>query len=217
MPLRVRFGHCSLTGHREQNEDFVSMVSPTGAELAQKGTLCAVADGVSGTNGGREAAEYCVRGLVTDYYATPDTWEPQMSLDRVIQPLNRWVLSQAQKRRDLCGMATTLTALLLRGRCYYLAHVGDTRAYLLRSRTMTCLTTDHVWDRPDMSHVLTRAIGLDTRVTPDYSDGALERGDRFLLVSDGVCGLPCRATKLKRALLPVAMSMRRQRACARAL
>ena len=186
MPLRVRFGHCSLTGHREQNEDFVSMVSPTGAELAQKGTLCAVADGVSGTNGGREAAEYCVRGLVTDYYATPDTWEPQMSLDRVIQPLNRWVLSQAQKRRDLCGMATTLTALLLRGRCYYLAHVGDTRAYLLRSRTMTCLTTDHVWDRPDMSHVLTRAIGLDTRVTPDYSDGALERGDRFLLVSDGV-------------------------------
>ena len=186
MPLVVRFGHCSLAGKREQNEDFVGIVSPTGAELAQKGYLCAVADGVSGANGGREAAEYCVRGLVTDYYATPDTWEPLAALDRVIQPLNRWVLSHAQKRRELCGMATTLTALLLRGRCYYLAHVGDTRAYLLRGGALTCLTADHVWDRPDMQHVLTRAIGIDTRVTPDYSDGALERGDHFLLVSDGV-------------------------------
>ena len=186
MPLVVRIGHCSLAGKRERNEDFVGIVSPTGAELAQKGYLCAVADGVSGADGGREAAEYCVRGLVTDYYATPDTWEPLTALDRVIQPLNRWVLSQAQKRRELCGMATTLTALLLRGRCYYLAHVGDTRAYLLRGGKMTCLTTDHVWDRPDMQHVLTRAIGIDTRVTPDYSDGALDRGDRFLLASDGV-------------------------------
>ena len=199
MALVVRFGHSSLTGKRERNEDFVGIVSPTGIELAQKGYLCAVADGVSGADGGREAAEYCVRGLVTDYYATPDTWEPLTALDRVIQPLNRWVLSQAQKRRELCGMATTLTALLLRGRCYYLAHVGDTRAYLLRGPKMSCLTTDHVWDRPDMQHVLTRAIGIDTRVTPDYSDGALERGDRFLLVSDGVWSALSRA-EIEKAL-----------------
>ena len=87
MALVVRFGHSSLTGKRERNEDFVGIVSPTGIELAQKGYLCAVADGVSGADGGREAAEYCVRGLVTDYYATPDTWEPLTALDRVIQHL----------------------------------------------------------------------------------------------------------------------------------
>ena len=186
MPLDVAFGHCSRQGKREQNEDFVGMVSPTGEELARKGHLAVIADGVSGNGGGREAAEYCVRGLITDYYATPDTWEPLTALDRVIQPLNRWVISQAQHRREQGGMATTLSALLLRGRSYFFAHVGDTRIYWLRGTMLTCLTTDHVWDRPDMSHVLTRGIGLDTRITPDYGDGALEIGDRFLLVSDGV-------------------------------
>ena len=175
------------------------MVSPTGDERVHKGYLSAIADGVSGNNGGREAAEYSVRSLVTDYYATPDTWEPLVALDRVLQPLNRWVLSQAQHRRELGGMATTLTALLLRGRCYYFAHVGDTRAYLWRKAKLTRLTADHVWDRPDMSHVLTRGIGLDTRLTPDYGNGGLEQDDRFLLVSDGVwSALP--AQELERML-----------------
>ena len=186
MPLVVQLGHNSLTGPRERNEDFVGIVSPTGDERVHKGYLTAIADGVSGNSGGREAAEFCVRGLIADFYATPDTWEPLVALDRVLQPLNRWVLSQAQRRRELGGMATTLTALLLRGRCYYFAHVGDTRIYLLRNAKLTRLTTDHVWDRPDMNHVLTRGIGLDTRLTPDYGNGALEKNDRFLLVSDGV-------------------------------
>ena len=186
MPLEIAFGHCSRQGKRAQNEDFVGMVSPTGEELARKGHLAVIADGVSGNSGGREAAEYCVRGLVTDYYATPDTWEPLVALDRVIQPLNRWVISQAQHRREQGGMATTLSALLLRGRSFFFAHVGDTRIYWLRGKKLTCLTTDHVWDRPDMSHVLTRGIGLDSRITPDYGDGALEIGDRFLLACDGV-------------------------------
>lgn len=186
MPLVVELGHCSKAGQREENEDFVGMVSPSGEELARKGFLAAIADGVSGAGAGRQAAEYCVRGLISDYYATPDTWEPLVALDRVIQPLNQWVASQAQNRREVGGMATTLTALLLRGRCYYLAHVGDTRAYLLRGGKVSRLTADHVWDRPDLKHVLTRAIGLDKRVAPDYSDGALEAGDRFVLVSDGI-------------------------------
>jgi serine/threonine protein phosphatase PrpC len=186
MPLVVHLGHCSRAGPRERNEDFVGMVAPTGDERVHKGYLTAIADGVSGNAGGAEAAEYCVRGLINDFYSTPDTWEPLTALDRVLQPLNRWVLSQAQHRRELGGMATTLSALLLRGRCYYFAHVGDTRIYLLRGGKLKRLTTDHVWDRPDMNHVLTRGIGLDTRLTPDYGMGALEPGDRFALVSDGV-------------------------------
>ena len=186
MPLGIRSGHCSQAGAREQNEDFVAMVVPTGEELARKGFLAAVADGMSGGGSGREAAEYCVRGLINDYYATPDTWEPLVALDRVIQPINEWVFSQAQKRGDVGGMATTLTALLLRGRCYYLAHAGDSRAYLWRRGKLQRLTSDHVWDRPEMRHVLTRAVGLDRRVALDYSDGALEPGDRFVLVSDGI-------------------------------
>ena len=73
MSLDIITGHASLAGPRERNEDFCATVTPEGRELETKGALLAVADGVSGNSGGREAAEYTVRGLLSDYYATPDT------------------------------------------------------------------------------------------------------------------------------------------------
>ena len=184
--LSVESGHCSLAGKREQNEDFVGMVTPVGPELEAKGLLAAIADGVSGHGGGREAAEYTVRGLLSDYYATPDRWEIPMALDKVLNAINRWLLAQASAHPEKEGMATTLSALVLRGCRYTFAHIGDTRIYLLRRGRLTRLTTDHVWNRPDMHHVLTRAVGLDARVTLDYGDGELEIGDRFILLCDGV-------------------------------
>lgn len=186
MPLTVSIGHASVTGARARNEDFVGMVTPNEPELSTKGLIAAVADGVSGSAGGREAAEYTVRGLLTDYYATPDTWPVTQALGRVLQAINGWVYRQGAASRELAGMATTLTALVLRGRFYYFAHIGDTRLYLLRAGRMRRLTADHVWDRPEMQHVLTRAIGLDSRVAIDHGMGELHEGDVLLLASDGV-------------------------------
>ena len=186
MALKVSTGYCSEVGPRDQNQDFCGMATPTGAELDAKGLLAAVADGVSGERGGREAAEYSVRGLLADYYATPDTWAIPHALDRVLNANNRWLISQASTRRELDGMMTTLTALVLRGRRYTVAHVGDSRAYLLRDGKLSRLTTDHVWERPEMHHVLKRAIGLDPHLVVDYSEDRLSAGDVFLLVSDGV-------------------------------
>ena len=186
MPLEISTGHTSVAGPRERNEDFCGTVTPTGRELELKGALFAVADGVSGNSGGREAAEYTVRGLLSDYYATPDTWTVPHALDKVLYANNQWLLGQAAARRELAGMATTLSTLVLRGRRYYVAHVGDSRVYLLRRDRLTRLTTDHVWDRPDMSHVLTRAVGLGPHLVMDYVEDVLEPGDAFVLVSDGV-------------------------------
>jgi protein phosphatase len=104
----------------------------------------------------------------------------------VLTATNRWVLSQASANRDMAGMATTLSLLILRGQRYYSAHVGDTRIYLLRSNVLKQLTTDHVWDRPDMRHVLKRAIGLDAHLTADFGEGNVQVGDIFALLSDGV-------------------------------
>lgn len=162
------------------------MVTPAEPDLSIKGLIAAVADGVSGNEGGREAAEYTVRGLLSDYYATPDTWSVTQSLERVLQAINGWVQQQGSIRRELAGMASTLTCLVLRGHFYYFAHVGDTRLYLWRGGVLTRLTTDHVWDRPEMQHVLTRAIGLDTRLAIDHGMGELRERDIFLLASDGV-------------------------------
>lgn len=186
MALMFQTGSSSLTGQRERNEDFVSMVTPAGSTLKLKGAIFAVADGVSGNAGGREAAEMTVRSLLTDFYATPDTWEIPAALDKVISAANRWVLAQALQHRDMAGMATTLTVLVLRGQRYFAAHVGDSRLYRLRDGKLECLTTDHVWDRPDMRHVLKRAVGLDQQLSVDYAEGVLQAGDRFALMSDGV-------------------------------
>jgi len=108
------------------------------------------------------------------------------ALDRVLNANNQWLLAQAAARPEFAGMATTLSALVLRGRRYVLAHVGDSRVYLWRDGQLMRLTTDHTWDRPDMRHVLKRAIGLDPHLVVDYSEERLRAGDVFLLVTDGV-------------------------------
>ncbi|MBF2976156.1 serine/threonine-protein phosphatase, partial [Pseudomonas aeruginosa] len=83
-------------------------------------------------------------------------------------------------------LLTTLTALVLRGTRYTLAHVGDCRAYLWRDGELLRQTSDHVWEQPHMQHVLTRALGLDQHLVVDYLEGDLEPGSQWLLVSDGV-------------------------------
>ncbi len=186
MSLHIASYHASACGPRERNEDFVGMVEPIEPALSSKGILAALADGVSGNAGGREAAEYSVRGLLSDYYATPDTWSVSQALDKVLQATNKWVQHQGNQRAELAGMASTLTCVVLRGKFYYFAHVGDSRLYLLRDGQLSCLTSDHVWDRPEMQHVLTRAIGLDRHVVLDHGMGEMQQGDIYILVSDGV-------------------------------
>lgn len=200
MPLQVEIGHSSLTGPRERNEDFCGVVTPEGAELENKGLVAALGDGLGGHKGGREASEYTVRGLLCDYYATPDTWGVHRAIDKVVTALNRWLLSQSARDPELAGMATTLSAVVLRGRRWYSAHIGDSRIYLLRAGALQRLTTDHLWDHPELKNVLSRAVGLDAHLLLDYAEGELQEGDRFVLLSDGVWGvLP--ETSIARILL----------------
>ena len=186
MSLQFTIGQASLTGPRTRNEDYIGVVTPVQEQLSVKGAMVAVADGVSGNAGGGEASEMTIRSVTSDYYATPDTWAPLASLDKVLTAANRWLIAQANANRDMAGMATTLSLLVVRGQRYYLAHVGDTRIYLLRDGQLKQLTTDHVWDRPDMRHVLKRAVGLDQHLAVDFGEGQLQVGDVFVLMSDGV-------------------------------
>ena len=187
--LSLAVGHASLTGPRERNEDYCGIATPEGQELENKGVIAAVADGIGGHKGGREAAEYTVRGLLADYFATPDTWGVPRAIETVTTALNRWVIAEAGRNAELAGMATTLSAVVLRGRRYYTAHIGDSRIYRLQDGRFERLTVDHTWEHPELNNVLSRAIGLDPRVLMDFADGELAVDDRFLLVSDGVWGV----------------------------
>ncbi|MGS0941426.1 protein kinase domain-containing protein [Pseudomonas luteola] len=182
MPLTLSIGEATATGPRPENQDALRSVTPAPALALSKGHLFALADGVSHCADGGLAARSTVQALAMDYYSTPETWPIAQSLDRLLLAQNRWLQAGAQGQ----PLLTTLTALVLRGHRYTLAHVGDCRAYHLRGQTLSCLTEDHVWQQPGMQHVLTRALGLEVHLIVDFHEGDLQVGDCFLLVSDGV-------------------------------
>jgi serine/threonine protein phosphatase PrpC len=191
MSFDIDIGYCTRTGQRERNEDFAAAQVPAPHEEAQ-GLIAALADGVSTGGGGAMAAQTTVRSLVEDYFGAPPTWHSTVVFDRVISAQNAWLASHNRRQREGAAM-TTLTALALRGQSWTLAHVGDTRAYLLRAGQCQQLTQDHSIDHLDFRSGLTRAIGLDDKVRVDYEQGELHLGDTFVLVSDGVHGVLSRA------------------------
>lgn len=191
MSFEVDIGYSSQRGPRDANEDFAGTVhAPAGDEA--RGLIAAIADGVSSGGRGREAAQTTVMGLLADYFATPATWEPTAALDRLIGAQNGWLADHNRRRQgkqEGAGTAlTTLTALVLHGQSYTLAHVGDTRAWRVRAdgEPAQLLTQDHAFDHPDMRSRLTRAIGLDDQVRVDYLQGDVRVGDCFVLSTDGV-------------------------------
>ena len=182
MPLKLSFGEATATGPREENQDALRIVTPTPGLAASKGALFAIADGVSQCADGGLAARATLQALATDYYATPETWTVAQSLDRLLVAHNRWLQANGGGQ----PLLTTLTALVLRGRRFTLAHVGDCRAYRWCDGELQRLSEDHVWEQPNMQHVLKRAMGLDQHLVVDYLDGELRLGDCFVLLSDGV-------------------------------
>lgn len=182
MALHLSIGEASATGPRSENQDALRVVTPAPALAASRGYLLGLADGVSQCADGGLAARATLQALALDYYATPETWPVQHSLDRLLSAHNRWLQANGGGQ----PLLTTLTALVLRGRRYTLAHIGDSRAYLWRDGQLMRLTEDHVWEQPGMQHVLKRAMGLDQHLVVDYREGELQIDDRFLLISDGV-------------------------------
>lgn len=182
MALQLSFGEATATGPRTENQDAIRVVTPAPALAASKGYLLALADGVSQCADGGLAARATLQALALDYYSTPETWAVAQSLDRLLVAHNRWLQAGSGGQ----PLLTTLSALILRGRRFTLAHVGDCRAYRLHGGQLERLSEDHVWEQPGMQHVLKRALGLDQHLVVDYLEGELREGERYLLVSDGV-------------------------------
>ncbi len=181
----IDIGYTSLAGTKPINEDFAGAMLP-GKDDKDMGAIMALADGVSMGGMGKEAAQTTVTSLVRDYFCTPPTWDTSVALDRIIAAQNAWLVA-LNKRRPELGF-TTLTALVLRGQTYTLAHVGDTRCYLLRDGQLTQLTHDHIVNHTDFKHQLLRSVGSEDRLAVDYSQGEVMLGDCFILLSDGVYG-----------------------------
>lgn len=204
--LRIEAGVATDPGCvRELNEDMVRIIRPTTPEeLARRGVLAVVCDGMGGHEAGEIASRLATETIIRRFET--DDGDPLTLLTRAVQGANRAIFEAAERNRKLAGMGTTVTALLLRGGHAYGAHVGDSRTYLVRNGDIFAMTEDHsavmelvrrgVISREEARHhpdknVISRALGShrDVQVTGWPQPFALLPGDAFLLCSDGLYDL----------------------------
>ena len=188
--LKISLAQSSDKGIKDQNEDFYGAYIPEDSTLENKGIACAIADGMGSCANAKEASEHCVKGFLSDYFSTPETWTVKTSGAKVLTAINNWLLSNGDKKH-VHGMVTTFSALVLKSTTAHIFHIGDSRIYRFRqnknrSSDLELLTTDHrVWIS-DEKNYLSRAMGIDSHLDIDYKTLAIEQGDTFLMTTDGV-------------------------------
>lgn len=186
-PLAITLGQHSIAGVKPQNEDFHGAYVPKGATLDSKGIAVVLADGVSASEGGKEASQIAVRQFLDDYFSTPDSWTVKHAATKVLGALNLWLYNQGQREyAGTNGLATTFCAVVFKSQTAYLFHVGDSRIYRLRDGRLECLTKDHRIQFGTEREYLARALGIDARLDVDHRTQTLQVGDCYLLTTDGI-------------------------------
>jgi len=191
---------------RSQNEDSHGCwVSEDAGERERRGVLVVVADGMGGSRAGEVASRLAVQTVI-QVYRDGRSGNPLDDLYHAVEAANHVVHTESVSHSDMNGMGTTCTALVVRGGDAFLAHVGDSRAYLMQSGRMRQLTQDHSLvaqlvregqltaeqARSDpRRNVVTRSVGVSAHVEIDAQrfDSILGEGDTLLLCSDGLHGL----------------------------
>ena len=188
---------------RDHNEDSILRLggeqSPPGVDA-----LLVVADGMGGHAAGEVASKLTVEHIEQHFtsgaFASATADEFEEALRTLLQNVNQVVYTAGQDT-DKRGMGTTCTLVAIKDNHLYFAHVGDSRAYLLRGKKLEQVTDDHSWveemvragslskeearTHPNRN-VITRAIGLDASVVVDTGGCALRDGDLVILCSDGL-------------------------------
>lgn len=164
--------------------------------------LLLVADGMGGHRTGEVASARAAEAIRRELASSRA--HPPAALARALQAANAEVLEHARAHPRHRGMGTTLTAILIDGGVALIAHVGDSRAYLLREGELRALTEDHSWvaervkqglltqdeaRRHRWRNVITNALGATDAFRLDLAHVTLRAGDRLLVASDGVTSL----------------------------
>ena len=201
-PMVLEVGSATDPGRiRPKNEDYIRYEIPTDPFLrGSRGCLFIVADGVGGAGGGAVASAEAAHTVAQEYYFDRGG-DPGRTLRRAIERGNLHVYNLRQGHPALSGMQTTLTALAVRDGRFWLGHVGDSKAFLLRDGGIRQLTRDHTIvqemrrlglvdsahaGRHPHRHLLTRTIGGDVLVPVDLQSGPARGGDCFILATDGL-------------------------------
>lgn len=188
--LKISIGQHSDKGRKETNQDFHGVLVPKEPLLSLKGIAVVLADGISSSNVSRVASESAVKGFLTDYYCTSESWSVKTSAQRVIAATNSWLHAQTRRSRYAYdkdrGYVCTLSAMVIKSNAAHIFHVGDSRIYRVNGTTLEQLTDDHRVVLSSEQNYLSRALGINPQIEIDYRVLLIEKGDLFLLTTDGV-------------------------------
>lgn len=193
-PPSVDVGYHTLVGRvRDHNEDSLKVDRDLG--------LFIVADGMGGHNAGERASQLAVEVLHDFVAGHTDGTIGATELTQAFVQANTAIYEESVEHSERSGMGTTLTALLISGDSYRVAHVGDSRAWLVRDGVGRQVTDDHSVlaeqvrlgvisaedaARHPMRNVLTRSIGNTPDVEVDVLEGESHPGDIWVLGTDGM-------------------------------
>jgi serine/threonine protein phosphatase PrpC len=189
--LKISVGQHSDKGRKPVNQDFHGILIPEEPLLGLKGIAVVLADGISSSNVSHIASESAVKSFLTDYYCTSESWSVKNSAQRVLAATNSWLHSQTRRSRYAHedkdrSYVCTLSAMVLKSNTAHLFHIGDSRIYRVAGTTLEQLTEDHRVTVSAEQSYLSRALGINASVEIDYSAIEIEKGDIFLLATDGV-------------------------------
>lgn len=189
---------------RKNNEDSCILCVPQDKDMAERGFLFAVADGMGGALAGEKASHLALETLVTEYFNAKDGNIP-LTLAKALEDANSAIYTMADENPEYTGMGTTVSAVLIIGNWAYMAQVGDSRVYLYRkSYGLKQLTEDHSLvaeqlragliteeeaENHSLKNLITRAVGTDSTVEVDLFAFQIEQGDTLLICSDGLSGM----------------------------
>ena len=201
--LDIAYGQATDPGRRSRNEDATCVFVPRSRhEVQVRGWMFALADGVGGHDAGEEASSRAVQVLAKGFAEAEEQTSLTSLLPRLIQHANAAVHDESLNPRwRQQRMATTLVVCAVRHDRATIAHVGDSRCYLVRSGRVEMLTRDHSWveeqrkqgliseseaQESESRHVLTRTLGIERFVTADTVSISLRPLDTLILCSDGL-------------------------------
>lgn len=202
--LRFEFSAKTDVGMvRPENEDAIAI--STALQLA------ILADGMGGYNAGEVASSIAVATIqdsVEQYqrdniYHHPDDQPAvrRLCLMQAVRKANSAIIEAARREPEYRGMGTTVVLAWFQQDCVSIAHVGDSRAYVIRDGGIVQLTRDHSWLQEQIEagnlrpvqaalamnrNVITRAVGAEHQLTVEVHEHTLQAGDIFLLCSDGL-------------------------------
>jgi protein phosphatase len=215
--LDIEFAQRSDPGPvRTRNEDYLGHVAPGSAAQARShGWLFVLADGVGGHRQGEIASRAAVEEMVAGFRRAPAGEPPNSLINRLVQASNARICeTEALAGPAGTGMASTIVACMLRFDRATIAHVGDSRCYLIRRGEIQQITRDHTVaaeqqrlgllsqeeaQEAESRHVLSRSLGLNLFVNVEIDELSVLPGDVLLLCSDGLHG-PVRDAQMARTV-----------------